>query len=100
MFLPNGETLRHLMESYVRETQEKYGYQHVWTSHLGKVKLYKTSKHWYNYRQDMFPVMQGEQELSEDDAYVLKPMNCFFFQAEDGIRDWSVTGVQTCALPI
>src|SRR5437016_10032978 len=30
-------------------------------------------------------------------------MSCrpfFFFQAEDGIRDWSVTGVQTCALPI
>src|SRR5262249_57061879 len=25
---------------------------------------------------------------------------CCFFQAEDGIRDWSVTGVQTCALPI
>src|SRR5438046_7864291 len=25
---------------------------------------------------------------------------CFFFQAEDGIRGWSVTGVQTCALPI
>src|SRR5258706_7352799 len=24
----------------------------------------------------------------------------FLFQAEDGIRDWSVTGVQTCALPI
>src|SRR5438046_4187239 len=27
-------------------------------------------------------------------------MKFFFFQAEDGIRDWSVTGVQTCALPI
>src|SRR5262249_56645922 len=27
-------------------------------------------------------------------------LGCFFFQAEDGIRDWSVTGVQTCALPI
>src|SRR3989339_543762 len=27
-------------------------------------------------------------------------MSLFFFQAEDGIRDWSVTGVQTCALPI
>src|SRR5690606_41128680 len=25
---------------------------------------------------------------------------CFFFQAEDGIRDFHVTGVQTCALPI
>src|SRR5262249_58303344 len=32
----------------------------------------------------------------EDCVYVL----LFFFQAEDGIRDWSVTGVQTCALPI
>src|SRR5258706_1042123 len=28
------------------------------------------------------------------------PLVFFFFQAEDGIRDWSVTGVQTCALPI
>src|SRR5262249_58571722 len=27
-------------------------------------------------------------------------LDIFFFQAEDGIRDWSVTGVQTCALPI
>src|ERR1022692_3306514 len=25
---------------------------------------------------------------------------CFFFQAEDGIRNYKVTGVQTCALPI
>src|SRR5256885_1338191 len=76
MFLPRGEMLRHLMESYVRETQERYGYQHVWTGHLGKVRLYKTSKHWYTYRENMFPVMQGEQESSEDDAFVLKPMNC------------------------
>src|SRR5207245_4344219 len=27
-------------------------------------------------------------------------VSCFFFQAEDGIRDATVTGVQTCALPI
>src|SRR5258706_1627132 len=34
--------------------------------------------------------------------YGLTVYSCvfFFFQAEDGIRDWSVTGVQTCALPI
>src|SRR5262249_58132305 len=31
---------------------------------------------------------------------VIETMFFFFFQAEDGIRDWSVTGVQTCALPI
>jgi threonyl-tRNA synthetase len=76
MFYPRGEMLRHLMETYVRETQEKYGYQHVWTSHLGKVHLYKTSRHWYTYRENMFPIMKGEQESSEDDAYILKPMNC------------------------
>src|SRR2546430_4461213 len=31
---------------------------------------------------------------------VLRLVVCFFFQAEDGIRDLTVTGVQTCALPI
>src|SRR5437763_8342845 len=35
-------------------------------------------------REDLFPVV----------------LHAFFFQAEDGIRDTSVTGVQTCALPI
>ena len=34
------------------------------------------------------------------DRYVLECSLCFFFQAEDGIRDIGVTGVQTCALPI
>src|SRR5262249_59275428 len=33
-------------------------------------------------------------------SYVVRIFIFFFFQAEDGIRDWSVTGVQTCALPI
>src|SRR5690625_5435388 len=33
-------------------------------------------------------------------AYYVHPVNIFFFQAEDGIRDGHVTGVQTCALPI
>src|SRR5207237_2951651 len=36
--------------------------------------------------------------LSSSDVLCL--LFCFFFQAEDGIRDSSVTGVQTCALPI
>src|SRR5258706_3590929 len=31
---------------------------------------------------------------------MLSALQLFFLQAEDGIRDWSVTGVQTCALPI
>ena len=35
-----------------------------------------------------------------DDKKVDKILHIFFFQAEDGIRDYDVTGVQTCALPI
>src|ERR1019366_8046636 len=40
--------------------------------------------------------------VCETEAATTKPqlLRCFFFKAEDGIRDWSVTGVQTCALPI
>ena len=37
-----------------------------------------------------------EKELISKE-YIMK---FFFFQAEDGIRDYDVTGVQTCALPI
>ena len=71
MFYPRGEMLRHLMETYVRDTQEKYGYQHVWTSNLGKVHLYKTSRHWYTYRENMFPVMKGELMLGTWQAVYL-----------------------------
>src|SRR5256885_422969 len=41
--------------------------------------------------------MQGV-EFDNGDMYV--DGHFFFFQAEDGIRDYKVTGVQTCALPI
>src|SRR5688572_31847717 len=34
------------------------------------------------------------------ESVVVVLLFCFFFQAEDGIRDLTVTGVQTCALPI
>ena len=33
-------------------------------------------------------------------GFVVSLLSYFFFQAEDGIRDHCVTGVQTCALPI
>src|SRR3989339_346256 len=39
-------------------------------------------------------------ESNEKVGIVGPNVYCYFFQAEDGIRDWSVTGVQTCALPI
>src|SRR2546429_4345193 len=39
-------------------------------------------------------------ELTTMKQSLVTPKNRFFFQAEDGIRDVAVTGVQTCALPI
>jgi threonyl-tRNA synthetase len=73
LFLPKGEMLRYLMESYVREVQTRYGYQHVWTGHLVRQDLYKKSGHYDNYADVMFPPMHDEDA---DITYRLKPMNC------------------------
>lgn len=84
LFLPKGAIVRHEMEEYVRETQERYGYHHVWTSNIARVRLYKQSGHWFHYRDSMFPKMQDERdawegesaEELEDNSFELKPMNC------------------------
>ncbi len=71
LFSPKGEIVRHLMESYVRETQTRYGYQHVWTGHMVKEDLYRKSGHYDNFIDAMFPPMQDEELILR-----LKPMNC------------------------
>ena len=71
LFLPKGETLRHIMEEFVRETQTRYGYQHVWTGHVVKEDLYRCSGHLQHYGAVMFPPM-----VDGEDRYRLKPMNC------------------------
>ncbi len=71
LFTPKGEMLRHLMEGYVRDTQTRYGYQHVWTGHLVKEDLYRQSGHYDNYKDSMFPPMEDEGI-----TFRLKPMNC------------------------
>ncbi|HLV79007.1 MAG TPA: threonine--tRNA ligase [Chthonomonadaceae bacterium] len=73
LFLPKGETLRHTMESYVREVQTRYGYQHVWTGHLVRQELYQKSGHLENYAEVMFPAMVDEESGA---IFRLKPMNC------------------------
>src|SRR2546421_915583 len=47
-----------------------------------------------------YPWLTGRQNLRRIDAAGPDGQRNFFFQAEDGIRDLIVTGVQTCALPI
>src|SRR5256885_2852240 len=45
-------------------------------------------------------VIKSERQMLIRTGSLLCVLCIFFFQAEDGIRDYKVTGVQTCALPI
>ena len=71
LWLPNGYTLWRTIQNYITEKEVSHGYQHVHTPDLGSVELYKTSGHWDHYKDDMFPAMELDEE-----AYVLRPMNC------------------------
>ena len=71
MYLPNGATVRRLLERYIQDKEIKMGYKHVYTPSLANVALYKTSGHWDHYKEDMFPVMKMDNE-----ELVLRPMNC------------------------
>ncbi len=71
MYLPNGATVRRLLERYIQDKEIKLGYNHVYTPSMANVDLYKTSGHWDHYKEDMFPVMKIDTE-----ELVLRPMNC------------------------
>ncbi len=71
MWLPNGYTVRKVLEDWVYKLERKAGYQHVSTPMVGTKKLYEISGHWANYRENMFPVMERDGE-----TFVLRPMSC------------------------
>ena len=70
-WLPDGATVRHALEEYIRGAERRAGYQHVYSPVLGKQELYEISGHWAHYSDDMFPPMDlsGEQ-------VVLRPSLC------------------------
>jgi len=71
LWLPKGATIRRIVERYIVDKEERLGYQHVYTPVLASVELYKTSGHWQHYQEDMFPIMEMDNE-----DLVLRPMNC------------------------
>ena len=71
MFLPNGYEVWQQLENYIKHKERKLGYLHVLTPCVGTVDLYRTSGHWEHYRDNMFPMMQVDEE-----EFVLRPMNC------------------------
>jgi len=89
---PNGAVVRQEIERWVEEEHRKRGYQRIYTPHIMKADLWKTSGHYNFYRENMFfvPVVEHDQErrLGNDEVpltceeieeahwYAVKPMNC------------------------
>ncbi|MBV9081834.1 MAG: threonine--tRNA ligase, partial [Acidobacteriaceae bacterium] len=70
---PKGGTIRKLLEDWMREQYVKRGYSLVYTPHVARSDLWKTSGHYNFYSENMFKRME-----LEDAEYQLKPMNCPF----------------------
>ncbi|WP_413799002.1 threonine--tRNA ligase [Streptomyces iranensis] len=70
-WLPDGATVRHALEEYIRAAERRAGYRHVYSPVLGKRELYELSGHWQHYSDDMFPPMDlGAEQV------VLRPSLC------------------------
>lgn len=68
---PKGALVRCLIEDFWRKEHIKRGYDIVYTPHIFKADLWKTSGHWEMYREYLYPPMQVEGQ-----EYIIKPMNC------------------------
>jgi threonyl-tRNA synthetase len=95
LWKPHGAVIRHELEEFIRQELGKQGYQQVYSPHIGKLDLYRTSGHFPYYGESQYPPMitigqieslaregVGCAELAnrmkrgEIEGYLLKPMNC------------------------
>jgi threonyl-tRNA synthetase len=68
---PKGALIRLIIEDFWKAEHIKRGYDIVYTPHIAKLDLWKTSGHWEFYRDYLFSPMEIEGQ-----QYLLKPMNC------------------------
>jgi threonyl-tRNA synthetase len=90
-----GGIIRQELQNFILEHLQRQGYQQVFTPHIGKLGLYRTSGHFPYYRDSQYPPIIEREELErlahegcscaqlsnnletgEIDGYLLKPMNC------------------------
>lgn len=95
LWKPNGATIRQELQNFISEHLDRQGYSQVFTPHIGKLGLYRTSGHFPYYAESQFPpVIERESlkalaeegcgcgelsnrlESGEIDGFLLKPMNC------------------------
>jgi len=73
LWLPKGADLRDRLELFLKKAQIKAGYEQVISPHIGNKELYVTSGHYEKYGSDSFqPILTP----SENEEFLLKPMNC------------------------
>jgi threonyl-tRNA synthetase len=68
---PRGALIRQIIEDFWKAEHIKRGYDIVYTPHIAKLDLWKTSGHWEFYRDYLFSPMEIEGQ-----QYLLRPMNC------------------------
>jgi threonyl-tRNA synthetase len=68
---PKGAVVRGIIENFLKETLTREGYDFVYTPHIARLDLWKTSGHWDYYRENMFTPIEIENQ-----PFVIKPMNC------------------------
>ena len=95
LWKPNGAIIRQELESFISEQLKDQGYSQVYTPHIGKLDLYRTSGHFPYYQDSQYPPiihrecleqlategcscseLSNKLDKGEIDGYLLKPMNC------------------------
>lgn len=95
LWKPKGGLIRRALQDFITQELDKQGYSQVFTPHIGKLDLYRTSGHFPYYQESQYPPIAERdtlEKLADEDAtcatlinglsdgtfegYLLKPMNC------------------------
>ncbi len=95
LWTPKGSVIRNELQNFISRELGRQGYHQVYTPHIGKLDLYRTSGHFPYYRDSQYtPIVERESldllaaegcscadlsnrlERGEADGYLLRPMNC------------------------
>jgi threonyl-tRNA synthetase len=95
LWTPNGAVVRNELQNFISTELRRQGYSQVFTPHIGKLDLYRTSGHFPYYQDSQYPPLidhdhlQGladegctcgdlsnQMQAGDIDGYLLKPMNC------------------------
>jgi threonyl-tRNA synthetase len=71
LLLPKGAIIRAELEKMLSHKLEDYGYERLFSPHIGNIELYKTSGHYPYYAESMYEPIKIEER-----QFLLKPMNC------------------------